>query len=333
MRRILVTGSSGFLGTAVVSELIYRGFSVSTLSRSPQPNILKGIVHHVTGDIGDARACLLATQGVSSVIHLAALVHQPNNSLEAFRSTNVVGTQTILASARANGVERFIFASSAGVYGPESSVAHSETGQLQPTSRYGISKLEAEEKCWSASKDLQVSIARISAVIGPGMDGSYARMMLAIEKKRFIRVDRGLNKRSLIYVKDAATLLGEFACSALPHSGIFNISSPAPYSVKEIVQSAAKALDRRLPPAIPPRPVLAACQIADALGSKLKRSVGPGENYVDLFQRMTGNAVLDVSKMMAEIALPQWTSLQRAWQETVEGVRSTNRHIKLPVDS
>jgi nucleoside-diphosphate-sugar epimerase len=277
----------------------------------------------VEGSVCDRHQCLVATEGVSSVIHLAGLVHRPNESLETFRLANVTGTQTILESAKTNGVERFVFASSAGVYGPESAVAYPETGRLQPTSRYGISKLEAERKCLAAGDTIQISIARISAVIGPGMDGSYARMMRAIDKGYFIRISKGLNQRSLIYVKDAAQLLSELASSETPHPGVFNISSPTTYSVNEIVQAAAKALDRRLPPTIPARPVLAVCHLADAIGSKIRRSVGPGESYVDIYQRMTGNAVLDVNKMLNEMTLPRWTSLQQAWLETVEGMRAS----------
>lgn len=317
MRRILVTGSSGFLGTAVVSHLVGKGFPVTTFSRSDQPASLRGLTLHVAGDIGNRQACLTALNGVSSIIHLAALVHRPNDSLESFRSTNVSGTQMILDCAKTSGVERFVFASSAGVYGPESARAHVETGQLQPSSRYGISKLEAEEKCLSAAGELQVSIARLSAVIGPGMEGSYARMMRAIEQRRFIRIDKGLNERSLIFVKDAAALLCELASSEISHPGIFNISSPTAFSVNEIVQSAARALNRRVPLTIPARPVLLACQVVDALNSRFRKAVGPGENYVDIFERITGYAVLDVRKMLAELPVPTWTPLQQAWQETV----------------
>ncbi len=151
MQQALVTGGAGFIGSHLVAELIRRGIAVRVLDNlsSGDPDNLKGfgkqIVFH-DGDIRNAVACRNACRGVDTVFHLAALVSVPQSVADPVQSEaiNSGGTLNLLLAARDSKVRRFVFSSSAAVYGDTDVIPTPEKTLPAPNSPYGIQKLMGE---------------------------------------------------------------------------------------------------------------------------------------------------------------------------------------------
>src|SRR4051794_22461968 len=114
MRMILVTGGGGFLGGAIVRQLIARGDAVRSFTRSAYPWLDDiGVAQH-HGDLTDQAALAAALQGCDAVIHVAAKAGVWGRSRDFF-STNVTGTETVIAACRSVGVTKLVYTSTPSV--------------------------------------------------------------------------------------------------------------------------------------------------------------------------------------------------------------------------
>ncbi|MDF3834104.1 NAD-dependent epimerase/dehydratase family protein, partial [Cupriavidus basilensis] len=111
---VLVTGASGFLGSAVVRQALARGFRVRAMVRagSPRRNLEGLPVEIAEGDMRDARAMANALRGARYLFHVAADYRLWAPDPEEIVRTNVAGTQTVMDAAQACGVERIVYTSS-----------------------------------------------------------------------------------------------------------------------------------------------------------------------------------------------------------------------------
>lgn len=143
---ILVTGSSGRIGRAVVQALLEAGRRVRGLDLAPAGRI-DPLFDAVTGSLDDAGAVASAMEGVAHVLHLGAFMSWAARDRGAMFAANVDGTRNMLDAAAAAGVARFVFASSGEVY-PENApqfLPVTEDHPLCPASPYGLTKLLGEE--------------------------------------------------------------------------------------------------------------------------------------------------------------------------------------------
>jgi nucleoside-diphosphate-sugar epimerase len=148
--RLLVTGSSGHLGEALVRTLATRGHEVTGL------DVLPSATTDWVGSISDARAVTEAMRGVEAVLHTATL-HKPHvgtHSRQAFVDTNVTGTLNLLEAAVAAGARAFVYTSTTSVFGdamapPPGAPAAWIDGQAEPIAKniYGATKRAAEDLC------------------------------------------------------------------------------------------------------------------------------------------------------------------------------------------
>ena len=125
---VLATGASGFLGRAVVADLIAAGHDVRTLQRRPS-----GIAgaRDIRGSVTDAATVTEAVAGVEAVVHLAAKVSLAGDRRE-FYNVNVGGTTTLLDAAAAAGVSRFVQVSSPSVAHAGSALAGAAADPADP---------------------------------------------------------------------------------------------------------------------------------------------------------------------------------------------------------
>jgi len=147
---ILVTGSSGHLGEALVRSLRARGERVTGLDVLPSPYTT------VVGSVADRDCIARCMEGVDTVLH-AATLHKPHvatHSAQAFVDTNVNGTLALLEAAVAAGVRAFVFTSTTSAFGhalrpPPDRPAAWVTEELRPVPRniYGVTKTAAEDLC------------------------------------------------------------------------------------------------------------------------------------------------------------------------------------------
>ncbi|MCX6879162.1 MAG: SDR family oxidoreductase [Verrucomicrobia bacterium] len=147
---VLVTGSSGFIGTHVVRHLHAAGHRVTGFDLVPPEDTCPDSSFYLCGDIRTDR---LPHSGIDAVVHLAALagVRPSLDRPLEYETTNVVGTIRLLEFCRRMGVPRFVFASSSSVYGPETPLPDEETTPANPCSPYALTKLHGEQ--WGRIRD------------------------------------------------------------------------------------------------------------------------------------------------------------------------------------
>lgn len=184
---VLVTGGAGFIGSHIVEQLVKYGAVVTVLDDfcSGSTVNLDGVADRIIiqrGTITDYNTCLEATRAKAVVFHQAAYISVPGSIQDPLQcyETNVEGTLNMLEACRTNGVERFVFASSAAVYGSGHEIC-SENTIPAPESPYGASKLMGEILCkqYALNYGLKTVCLRYFNVFGDRQNpnGAYAAVV------------------------------------------------------------------------------------------------------------------------------------------------------------
>ena len=179
MKKVLVTGADGFIGSHLVELLVAQGLDVKALSQYNSFNhwgwledvpCLKDI-EVVSGDVRDPHYCKHITRDVDTVFHLAALIAIPYSYVapDSYVDTNIKGTLNICQAALENGVRRVIHTSTSEVYGTARYVPIDEKHPLQAQSPYSASKIGADAMAMSFFNafNLPLTIARPFNTYGP----------------------------------------------------------------------------------------------------------------------------------------------------------------------
>ncbi len=287
MEKVLVTGGAGFIGSHTVDALLANGVSVrvlDALSSGKRANLPKTHprLEFVEGDIRDPQAVGAAMGGVSHCLHLAAQV-SVTRSLDDPRASaehNVMGFITVLEAARAAGIKRFVYASSAAVYGDPAVLPLTEDVDLRPRSPYGLEKLidERYADLYQRVHDLSAMGLRYFNVFGPRQDpkspyaGVIALFAERIASNRPLPVfGDGRQTRDFIYVGDVAR--ANVAALESERTGVCNVATGHSITLLELIDALARL--RGAQPKIeflPPRDGDIRCSAADA--SRLHRVLG-----------------------------------------------------------
>lgn len=253
--KALVTGGGGFLGKRVVELLLEAGHEVRFMARGSYPEVEALGAEGFVADLRDPEAVLTATQGVDTVFHIASKAGFWGPR-EAFYATNVLGTEHVIAAARACGVKRLIYTSTPSVigYATDACGIASAPYPNQWESAYGETKALAEQKVLAANGDGLATVSlRPHLIIGPGDNHLLPRVIARARKRRLIQVGPGHNRVDLTYVDnaawahlDAADALGR---TDAPCAGkAYFLSNGEPVSLWGWVSEVLEALD------IPPIP-------------------------------------------------------------------------------
>ena len=266
--KVLVTGAAGFVGRALVSELLIKGYQVKALVRKVCGE-LPVEAGQVVGDLtalvdGDSSAFPQNDRvglggsmfaGVDVVVHLAARVHvmddMDQNPLASYRATNLDATLNLARQAADARVKRFVFISSIKVNGEGGDAAYREIDAPAPTDAYAISKWEAEQGLWRIAQEtgLDVVILRPPLVYGPGVKANFLRLMQLIQKGWPLPLGAIRNRRSLLYLGnlvDAIRLCVEHPAAA---GQTFLLDDGEAVSTPDLIRAVAHAMGRtsRLP--------------------------------------------------------------------------------------
>lgn len=181
MKKVLITGADGFIGSHLTEALVRQGHEVRAFVYYNSFNKwgwldqcapdVKGKFEVFAGDIRDPHGVRTALSGCDEVLHLAALIAIPYSyhSPDTYVDTNIKGTLNVLQAAREHGVRRLIHTSTSEVYGTARFVPITEDHPLQGQSPYSASKIAADQLAYSfyASFGLPVVIARPFNTYGP----------------------------------------------------------------------------------------------------------------------------------------------------------------------
>lgn len=180
-RRVLVTGSDGFIGSHLTEALVKEGAAVRAVCfynsqgslgwlDTIEPEV-RGALDVRLGDIRDARFVEECCRGIETVFHLAALISIPYSyqAPESFIDTNVRGTLNVLEGVRRAGCARLVHTSTSEVYGTPTTIPIRESHPLRGQSPYSATKIAADKLCeaFSCTFDVPVVVLRPFNTFGP----------------------------------------------------------------------------------------------------------------------------------------------------------------------
>jgi len=261
MNRVLVTGATGFVGSALCEQLASCGYQVRAAVRSARqlPDAIAEQV--VVGDIGPATEWEPALRDVDYVVHAAARAHVMGDNIhnsDLYFATNAHGTRRLAQAASQSGVRRFLYLSTIKVNGEERNRPYSPADVPHPEGMYAVSKLSGEEAVMqtAASGSMQAAIIRPPMVYGPGVRANFLRLLRWVDGQWPLPLGAINNRRSLVSVWNLCSLLTQMLSNDAAGAGTWLVSDMEDLSTPGLIRRLA-GLMRRRPRLIPiPEPML-----------------------------------------------------------------------------
>ena len=248
MKKALVTGGAGFIGSTIVQALLDAGVSVvvlDNLQSGYRENLVGLPIRFIEADVRAAEAVADAMQGCDTVFHLAASVGNTRSIEHPIDDSeiNVIGTLRVLESARHHGVKKVVFSSSAGIFGELKTLPIREDHRVEPDSPYGASKLGAEKLCLAYAKLYPMSCVCLRYFNVYGVNQRYDAYgnVIPIFANRIFSGDPvtifgdGEQTRDFVNVRDVAQANLK-AATAATVSGAFNIGSGTRISINTLAR-------------------------------------------------------------------------------------------------
>jgi nucleoside-diphosphate-sugar epimerase len=311
--KILVTGASGFVGSALVKRLADSS-SHETIAAVRTNDFIgpSGVAICKVDGLGFDTDYREVLTGVDVVVHCAARVHIMNDSaanpLAMFRLINVEGTLNLARQAADSGAKRFVFLSSIKVNGEGSQNSRPFTPEdiPNPSDPYGVSKFEAEVglRKIAESSGMQLVVVRPPLVYGPGVKANFYAMMSWLYRGIPLPFGTVFNKRSFVSIDNLVDLL--YVCLQHPSAGneIFLVSDGKDLSTTELLRLMANALGK--PARLMPVPVW------------LMRAVATLVDRRSLSSRLFDSLQVDISKTESVLGWTPPVSIDKALSSTAQ---------------
>jgi nucleoside-diphosphate-sugar epimerase len=274
---ILLTGSTGFLGTCLYNNI--------------QNNIIKTLNRNSGDYVTDLsiEAPILSDR-FDLVIHSAGMAHitpQTENEKNDFFSINVSGTRNLLKSLENSKLNKFVFISSVSVYGLTKGENINESTPLLAQDHYGKSKIEAEEivKKWCEEQNVICTILRLPLVVGENPPGNLGAMIRGINKGYYFNIGGGDANKSMVLATDVA----KFILKAAEKGGTYNLTDGCHPSFSELSKKIASKMDKSYVPNLPKLFAFLIAKLGDHLGNKFPINS-------DKFLKITSTLTFDDNK-------------------------------------
>lgn len=245
--KVLVTGSSGQLGSYIVEEFSGDCEVVGLDLRKPSVRLPKS-ARHVAGDVGDYRLAMELCRGADLVIHAAAQVSVERSVSDPVLDAreNILGTVNMLEAATKSMVPHFIYISSAAIYGTPVEVPIAESHPTAPLSPYGVSKLAGERYAFAfaATYGIGVTAVRPFNIYSPRQDpaspysGVITRFISAARAGSPIVIHGdGRQTRDFVHVSDVVALVRLCAGSPKARGKAFNCGTGKGVTVNALAKA------------------------------------------------------------------------------------------------
>lgn len=259
MKKILVTGADGFIGSHLTEKLVRQGYQVKAFVQynsfnswgwlDHSPKKIKDNLEIFAGDIRDPHGVKTAMQGCDTVLHLAALIAIPYSyhSPDTYVDTNVKGTLNVVQAARELGMEKVVHTSTSEVYGTAKFVPITEEHPLQGQSPYSASKIGADQIAMSFyhAFNIPVAIIRPFNTYGPRQSARAVIPTIIIQianGKRTIKLGSLSPTRDFNYVKDTVNGFIAMAKSDKSVGQFINVGSNFEISIGDTVKLIAEVM-------------------------------------------------------------------------------------------
>jgi UDP-glucose 4-epimerase len=256
VKRCLVTGGAGFIGSHLVERLLQEGYAVCVLDnfssgKRENLNACSDNIELIQADIRDLEALIEACTGVDAVFHQAAIASVYHSIMDPHEThqVNVNGTVNVLEAAHRTGVKQVILASSAAVYGADASLPKSEKMSVKPVSPYGLQKLVGEQygEIYSNLFDLKVTCFRYFNVYGTRQDPrSQYSGVISIFIDTILSggmptiYGDGLQSRDFVHVSDICQANILALNNQTDSFGVFNVGCGVSYSLLDLLSCLKK---------------------------------------------------------------------------------------------
>jgi nucleoside-diphosphate-sugar epimerase len=290
---MLVTGATGFVGQALIPELVANGCQIRALVRKVSTGLPVEVeqVGVDLGEIEDDGTIKDAFAGVDVVVHAAARAHMMQDlsadPLAEFRKLNRDATLALAGLASDARVKRFVFLSSIGVNGNNNTKPFSENDTPNPQEPYAISKYEAEQGLLALAKKtgMEVVLIRPPLVYGPNAPGNFGSLVNWLRRGVPLPLGAIHNKRSFVALDSLVSfiaLCADRSQSPKAVNQVFLISDGEDVSTTQLLLRVADALGKK--PKLLPVPT--------GLMNFAARLIGKG----DVANRLFGSLQVDSSK-------------------------------------
>ncbi len=318
MKKVLITGAGGFIGSHLVEQLAEKGYKVRAFVRYNSRNhwgwleqsaCLKEI-EVVTGDIRDYDSVFHAMKGCESVFHLAALIGIPYSyvSPQAYIKTNIDGTYNVLQSAKELGLKNVIVTSTSETYGTAQYVPIDEKHPAVGQSPYSASKIAADQLAVSyyRSFGLPVCIVRPFNTYGPRQSARAVIPTIItqiLSGTRELKLGNTTPTRDFTFVKDTAQGFIDVSSAKGLLGEAVNLGTGSEISIKDL-----------------------ALKIADLLGKKVK--IASETQRVRGAKTEVERLCADNAKVKASTAWSPEYDLNKGLKETVSWIKKNQSSYK-----
>ena len=326
--RVLVTGSNGFVGRALIERLVSeasspsRSFfltggkcncSVRAAIRQKCVFFPDDVEQVIVGSLEADTEWQIALEGADVIVHAAARVHVMSESaadpLTEFRRINVSGTLNLARQAANRGVKRFIFLSSIKVNGESTEIGKPFCADDTPVPQdpYGISKLEAEQGLMeiAARTGMEVVIIRPPLVYGPGVKANFLNLMQWLHRGIPLPLGTIHNKRSLVALDNLVDLILTGLFHPAAANQVFLAGDGQDISTTELLRRLGDALGR--PARLLPIPTSLLVVGAALLGRR------------DIAQRLCGSLQVDIAKARTLLGWTPPITVDEGLRRTAQG--------------
>ena len=332
MRRVLVTGGTGFLGSHLVDRLVEMDDWVRVLARPSssleniERHVQSGSIDVVRGDLTDPDSLRLICQDINTIFHAAAAV---DFSLpkKVFEEVNVHALKSLVGIASDSGVRRFVHVSSVGFYGWNNRPID-ENMEQHPSNIYEATKLAGEKIVMNAYRDggLPISIIEPSFVYGPRARIGIPEIFWWVQKGWLPLIDGGRHRLNMVYVSDVvdALILASEKEEAIGERFVIGHDESPTY--REIMDVVAALLDVKPPfwsiPYAVAKPVATVIQkCSEIFGRRSFR-------FADYLDYTVQDGVLDIGKAKRILGYRPKVDLVDGMRKTVAWYRERRESIR-----